>query len=560
MLKSLHIKNFAIIEELELEFYSGLSTLTGETGAGKSIIIDAIGLVLGDRADNNLIRAGKESAEIILVTELAPQSMGVKWLSEHDFATEEACILRRVVRKDGKSKAYINNTPVPLKTLKELGECIINIYGQHAHQSLMNISTQRDLVDQFAAHGSALHSLEGLFHDWQAQTKRFEELSKNTNDIHSTIELLRYQVEELDQLNLAENEITELEQKHNRLAHAEQLKQSTMQACQQLKDDHASEDVYTQLNNVCSQINALLETDPALNDINESLQEAFTIIDETADDLRSYADKVEVDAQELFNTEERLAHIDQISRKHKVKPNELPRLHEKLANELNALSQPEYDIDALAAQLAQTKQDYVTLAKKISKKRTNTAKKLSSEITHALANLGMDKACVEILVQFDESSAPTSYGLDRLVFNVQTNPGQKMLPLSQVASGGELSRISLAIQMIAVDRLDVPVLIFDEVDSGVGGAVAEVVGRELRTIGEHRQVMCITHLAQVAANAHHHYRVNKQSAASDTASAIEYLSQADRVTEIARMIGGLTLTEKTFIHAQEMLEASTQQH
>jgi len=559
MLKSLHIKNFAIIEELELEFFSGLSTLTGETGAGKSIIIDAIGLVLGDRADNNLIRAGKQAAEIILVIEIQAQSNSANWLASHDFEVEQECILRRVVRKDGKSKAYINSVPVPLKTLKELGECIINIYGQHAHQSLMSIATQRALVDQFANHKSSLDSLESLFANWREQKLRFEELSKNSSEIQSTIELLRYQVQELDQLNLAANEVNELEHKHKRLANAEQLKQSTMQACHQLKNDDSS-DIYTHLNQVCSQIGTLIENDPSLQATSQSLEEAFTIISECADDLRHYAESVEIDAQELFQTEERLASIDQISRKHKVSADELLILHEKLTSELNALTQPECNIDALESQLKQTETDYKTLAKKISNKRKSVAKKLSSEITHALTKLGMEKARVEIGVNYDADVAPTSFGFDNIVFNVQTNPGQKMLPLSQVASGGELSRISLAIQMIAVDKLDVPVLIFDEVDSGVGGAVAEVVGRELRTIGEHRQVMCITHLAQVAANAHHHYRVNKQSEASDTVSAIEYLAQAERITEIARMIGGVTLTENTFLHAQEMLEASTSQH
>ena len=559
MLKSLHIKNFAIIEELELEFFSGLSTLTGETGAGKSIIIDAIGLVLGDRADNNLIRAGKEAAEIILVIDIPAESNSAKWLTEHDFELEDECILRRVVRKDGKSKAYINSVPVPLKTLKELGECIINIYGQHAHQSLMNVATQRALVDQFANHKSSLTTLESLYTSWREQKQRYEELSKNSSDIQSTIELLRYQVEELDHLSLAENEVSELEQKHKRLANAEELKQSTLQACHQLKNDDGS-DIYTQLNQICNQVNTLIENDQTLKSTSQSLEEAFTIINECADDLRHYADGVEIDAEELFQTEERLTTIDQISRKHKVSANELIILHEKLSNELNALTQPECDIDALAAQLEHTEAEYNELAKKISSKRTAIAKKLSAEITQALSKLGMEKARLEIAVDFDESAKPSSFGLDRIVINVQTNPGQKMLPLSQVASGGELSRISLAIQMIAVDKLEVPVLIFDEVDSGVGGAVAEVVGKELRSIGEHRQVMCITHLAQVAANAHHHYRVNKQSEASDTASAIEYLSQADRITEIARMIGGVTLTENTFLHAQEMLEANIQQH
>ncbi len=559
MLKSLHIKNFAIIEELELEFFSGLSTLTGETGAGKSIIIDAIGLVLGDRADNNLIRACKEAAEIILVIEIELQSNSADWLASHDFEVEQECILRRIVRKDGKSKAYINGVPVPLKTLKELGECIINIYGQHAHQSLMNLATQRALVDRFANHKSSLNSLESLFTDWREQRQRFEQLSKNSSEIQSTIELLRYQVQELDQLNLAANEVNELEHKHKRLANAEELKQSTMQACHQLKNDDGS-DIYTHLNQVCTQISTLTENDPSLQATSQSLEEAFTIINECADDLRHYAENVEIDTEELFQTEERLASIDQISRKHKVTADELLILHEKLINELNALTQPECDIDALESQLKQTEADYTTLAKKISNKRKSVAKKLSNQITHALAKLGMEKARVEIKVSYNADDTLTSFGFDNIVFNVQTNPGQKMLPLSQVASGGELSRISLAIQMIAVDKLDVPVLIFDEVDSGVGGAVAEVVGRELRTIGEHRQVMCITHLAQVAANAHHHYRVNKQSEASDTVSAIEYLAQTERITEIARMIGGVTLTENTFLHAQEMLESGTSQH
>ncbi len=557
MLKSLHIQNFAIIEKLELDFFSGMSALTGETGAGKSIIIDAIGLVLGDRADNNLIRAGKDAAEIILVIEIDAQSNSARWLKENDFEVESECILRRVVRKDGKSKAYINGVPVPLKTLKELGECIINIYGQHAHQSLMHTSTQRELVDQFAKQKDNLAMLDNLFNLWREQKQRFDEINKNSSDIQSTIELLRYQVEELDQLGLETNEVNTLELKHKRLANAEELKKSTLQASHQLKSDDSS-DIYTTLNQICTQVSALIENDQSLKATNESLEEAFTIISECADDLRNYAEGIEIDPEELFQTEERLASIDQISRKHKVTPEELIVLHEKISQELESLTKPECDIDALQAMLEETESTYRELAKKISKKRTSVAKKLSTDITKALAKLGMEKARVDIAVNYDDSSTPSSYGFDSIVLNVQTNPGQKMLPLSQVASGGELSRISLAIQMIAVDKMDVPVLIFDEVDSGVGGAVAEVVGRELRIIGEHRQVMCITHLAQVAANAHHHYRVNKQSEQSDTASAIEYLSQADRITEIARMIGGVTLTENTYLHAQEMLEASIQ--
>ncbi len=557
MLKSLHIQNFAIIEKLELEFFPGMSALTGETGAGKSIIIDAIGLVLGDRADNNLIRAGKDFAEIILEIEIERKSASANWFKQNDFKFEEDCTLRRVIRKDGKSKAYINGIPVPLKTLKELGESVINIYGQHAHQSLMNVATQRQLLDQFAGNTAALNELQVFFSGWREQKQLFERISRNSSDIQATVELLRYQVEELDQLDLEADEISTLEQKHKRLANAEQLKQAGLQASYQLKNDENT-DVYTTLNQICTQISNLLESDNDLQSTHQSLQEAFTIISECADDLRNYAEDIEIDVEELFQTEERLAAIDRISRKHKVSPDELMALHERISDELSSMTRPDYDIDAVRMKLDKIENDYKELAKNISKKRLSAAKKLSTDITQALNKLGMEKARVEIAVHYHDTTSPTTYGFDSIAFNVQTNPGQKMLPLSQVASGGELSRISLAIQMIAVDKLNVPVLIFDEVDSGVGGAVAEVVGKELRNIGAKRQVMCITHLAQVAANAHQHYRVNKQSEQSDTVSAIELLKQADRITEIARMIGGVKLTENTFMHAQEMLETSIQ--
>ena len=367
MLKSLHIQNFAIIEKLELDFFSGMSALTGETGAGKSIIIDAIGLVLGDRADNNLIRAGKDAAEIILVIEIDAQSNSARWLNENDFEVESECILRRVVRKDGKSKAYINGVPVPLKTLKELGECIINIYGQHAHQSLMHTSTQRELVDQFAKQKDNLATLDNLFNLWREQKQRFDEINKNSSDIQSTIELLRYQVEELDQLGLETNEVNTLELKHKRLANAEELKKSTLQASHQLKSDDSS-DIYTTLNQICTQVSALIENDQSLKATNESLEEAFTIISECADDLRNYAEGIEIDPEELFQTEERLASIDQISRKHKVTPEELIVLHEKISQELESLTKPECDIDALQAMLEETESAYRELAKKSAKK------------------------------------------------------------------------------------------------------------------------------------------------------------------------------------------------
>ncbi len=550
MLKSLHINNFAIIQHLELEFFAGLSTLTGETGAGKSIIIGAIGLVLGDRADSSLIRAGEETAEIILVIELAKNSAILDWMQEHDFSADTECILRRVMRADGKSRAYINSVPVPLKTLRELGEQIINIYGQHAHQSLMQATTQRQLLDQFAGNTNQLKTLSEYHQHWQKLTQQLQNLSENANDIASRIDLLRYQVEELDQLSLSENEFADLEKLLIRLSNAEDLKQMSSQASHQLKNDD-SQDIYSQLNEVMSQIEKCAANDEELNNAQQSLLEAITLIDEAAGELSHYAEKINVDSQSLAETEERMSLIDQISRKHKISPEQITRLHSQLSQELETLTQPDYDLDVLNEECKKSEQKYIALADKISKKRIQASQKLSQQITQALSKLGMQRAKLEFTVTSQQPA--NNHGTDKIVINIQTNPGQKMLPLTQIASGGELSRISLAIQMIAVEHLEVPILIFDEVDSGIGGAVAEVVGRALRDIGEHKQVMCITHLAQVAASAHHHYRVNKTAESKDTSSAIEYLDSQQRVSELARMIGGVKLTENAYSHAQEML-------
>lgn len=557
MLKFLNIKNFVVIEKLELEFHQGLSVLTGETGAGKSIIIDAIGLVLGDRADSNCIRANKDSAEIILVIETHANSSVAKWLLTHDFEVEDECILRRVIRRDGKSRAYINSIPVPLKSLKELGERAINIYGQHAHQTLMQPRIQRDLIDRFAGHGNKLGKLKELYNAWRELKDKYETLSINSKETEATIELLKYQVQELDQLALQPEELNELEKSHKRLSNADALKQTALQAYYQLSNDESS-DLCSQLSTICKEISTLSNNDPALQTILESLEEASVLLNENASELRDYADSVDVNAEELTDTEQRIALIEEIARKHKISGNEIIELHTTLSQELRKYSDPDFDLDTLRTLLQKIEQEYRELAAKISKARKMAAKKISIEVTQALAKLGMEKARLKVNTDTPSDATPTSYGLDAIEFLVQTNPGQKLSPLAQVASGGELSRISLAIQMIAVDKLDVPVIIFDEVDSGVGGAIAEVVGIELQNISQNRQVICITHLPQVAAKGHTHYRVNKQTDDMQTSAAIENLDSAERITEIARMLGGVKLTENTYLHAREMLEGHIQ--
>ena len=554
MLKSLHIHNFAIIRDLELDFHTGMSVLTGETGAGKSIIIDAIGLVLGDRAELTAIRAGEERAEISLLVDLSQLENSRRWLVEHDFDTDEDCILRRVLKRSGTSKAYINNVPVPLKTLKEFGELIINIYGQHAHQGLMQTSHQRQLLDQFAESEKLCESVAKQYQIWSERQRHHQSLSQNSQDINAKLELLSYQLQELEGLNLQPNESEELTQRHLILSNAEQLKQGSNQISHQLKNEEGN-DLSTTLGHINNELDALATHDPSLNTIASALNEALILIEDNATSLRHYADRVEVDEQELLMVEDRLTNIEQISRKHHISSEEIPVLHAQLQTEYDQLNLPENDIETLAAMLQESEQKYRDLAKKLSQKRIKVAAKLSKSITQALTKLGMSKAKLEISVSGLDSNKPSQFGLDSIVFNVQTNPGQGMAGLAQVASGGELSRISLAIQMIAADKLDLPVLIFDEVDSGVGGAVAEIVGQEMHNISNGRQVFSVTHLAQVAAKADHHYRVNKLADDKDTASAIDYLERQDRVTELARMLGGLNLTEKTLSHAEEMLDS-----
>jgi len=554
MLKSLHIHNFAIIRDLELDFHAGMSVLTGETGAGKSIIIDAMGLVLGDRAELTAIRTGEERAEISLLVDLSQLENSRRWLAEHDFDVDEDCILRRVLKRSGTSKAYINNVLVPLKTLKEFGELIINIYGQHAHQGLMQTSHQRQLLDQFTENEKLCESVAKQYQVWSERQRHYQSLSQNSEDINAKLELLSYQLKELESLDLQPNESEELMQRHLILANAEQLKQGSNQISYQLKNEEG-DDLSTTLGHINNELDALATHDPSLNTIASALNEALILIEDNATSLRHYADRVEVDEQELLMVEERLTNIEQISRKHHISSEEIPVLHVQLQAEYEQLNLPENDIETLAAMLQESEQKYRDLAKKLSQKRVKGAAKLSKSITQALTKLGMSKAKLEIIVSGLDSNKPSQFGLDNIVFNVQTNPGQAMAGLAQVASGGELSRISLAIQMIAADKLDLPVLIFDEVDSGVGGAVAEIVGQEMHNISSGRQVFSVTHLAQVAAKADHHYRVNKLADDKDTASAIDYLERQDRVTELARMLGGLNLTEKTLSHAEEMLDS-----
>ena len=553
MLTHIHVRDFTIINELDLAFAEGMCVLTGETGAGKSILIGALGLVLGDRADAETVRQGTEKAEVSIIVNIEACARVNHWLKERDLSSGNECHLRRVVPREGPSRAYINGSPASVGMMKTLGEALVDIHGQHQHQSLGRTDIQRQLLDGHAENGSCLERLTQLYRDWQSTKQRLAVLSIDNDERQTRLELLRYQIRELVELGLGETELGKLETEYQRLAHAEQLRGITQSAHTALYEDdqHA---VYSQLGEITAQLEALSRLDEDLNAFVSLLGGAQVQIQEAANGLRRYRDNLETDPARLAWIEERLATIHAIARKHHVPAAQLPVQLSELQSELASMESSELDLDSLRARLEKIQAEYRSLAYDARDRRLAAATDLNARITKAMQELGMGGGQFEIRVQpLPDNTEPSSTGLDHVQFTVSTNAGHPPKPLVKVASGGELSRISLAIQMVAASRLSIPTLIFDEVDSGIGGAVAETVGRQLRALGTTHQVLCITHLPQVAAQAHHHYHVRKLKRESVTVAEIKPLATDDRVEEIARMLGGLEMTEQTRAHAAEMI-------
>ncbi|ACL72056.1 DNA repair protein RecN [Thioalkalivibrio sulfidiphilus] len=552
MITSIHIRDFAIIDELSLELGSGMSALTGETGAGKSILVDALGLALGDRADSTAVRAGAERAEISVGFDLSDDADALIWLQEQALETGHDCLLRRVVGADGKSRAWINGTPTTLQNLKTLGEMLVDIHGQHAHQSLTRREVQRRILDEFADHPKLLDEARSHFQAWREIQERLDRAAGDDEARSARRDLLRFQTGELKALELGDDEVAQLDEEHRRLAHAGRLLEVAESVHQGLYADDQSVD--TQLGQLHHLLEEVTRLDPSLKEPLELIASAQIQIREAADALRHYADRVELDPGRLSFVEQRLSDIHDLARKHRVPPEDLPRLARELLEELAQLESDDEDLDALSrkAEAAETK--YRDAAAALSRSRQAAAKKLGKQVSEAMQGLGMEGGKFQVAVDSDPETRPAAHGLDRIEFLVTANPGQPLQALTRVASGGELSRISLAIQMIAAKALPIPTLIFDEVDSGIGGAVAEVVGRQLRSLGEHRQVLCVTHLPQVAAQAHHHLQVSKHKGKADTRTRIQVLDADSRIQEVARMLGGVDLTEQTVAHAREMVE------
>jgi DNA repair protein RecN (Recombination protein N) len=552
MLTHIHIRDFAIIEELELSLGRGLCVLTGETGAGKSILIDALGLVLGDRAESHTVRHSAAKADLAIGVHIGDLPQVIRWLEERDLHLGDECLLRRVVTREGRSRAYINGVPTPLATVRTLGEMLVDVHGQHEHQSLLRRDSQRRLLDEHGGNAARLAELARVYEQWRDLGRRLEALSSAQDEREGRRELLRYQLRELTDLGLGQEEASELESEHQRLAHVGQLKSGALELYHTL---YEAEDgaVHTLLATLCARLDALADTDPALGEYHELLQGAQIQVEEAADGLRRYAERLELDPRRLEWVEARLATVHELARKHRVAPGQLPSRQGELERELVALEDPEQDLERMQEASGALEARYTELAQEIGETRRRTAQRLSAQVTDAMQGLGLQGGEFRIEVQTPGQAQPSRSGWEHIDFLVSANPGQPRRSLSKVASGGELSRISLAIQMVAANSLHIPTLIFDEVDVGIGGAVAETVGRHLRALGGRRQVLCVTHLAQVAAQAHHHYQVRKTTRRSTTLTHIATLSTQARVEEIARMLGGVEMTEQTRAHALEMI-------
>jgi len=553
MLRHIHIRNFAIIDELDLDLDSGMTALTGETGAGKSILVDALGLVLGDRADSGTVKHGASKADITVSFDLSDLEQTRSWLEEQDLDNEFDCQLRRVISSDGRSKAYINGTPATLNQLKQLGGSIVEIHGQHEHQSLMQRDTQRQLLDNYGNLGALLIELRQRFDNWKELQDRFQVLSSHSKERSDRLDILRYQIEELLTHEVKEGEWTRLTEEHERLAHAEQLASTAQQACQVLYESD-EQSLYSVLSQQIQSVQDAVQIDHNLETALDLLHQAQINVQEAHDELRRYADRIDIDPARLSWLDQRMIGLQDLARKHHCEPDQLFAVLERMEQELAELDGDGENLEGLSQKLQEAEQAYRQTADQILEKRLKAARKLSQGVTQAMQTLGMKGGHFEIQVTRDDEATFTAHGMDQIEFEVSANPGQPIRPLAKVASGGELARISLAIQMLAAGSLSIPTLIFDEVDSGIGGAVAEIVGRHLRQLGKERQVLCVTHLPQVAAQAHHHFMVQKSSTGRDTQTAIQILESEQRTEEVARMLGGVELTDHTLAHAREMIE------
>ena len=555
MLTQLTINNFAIVRQLEIELAKGMSVITGETGAGKSIAIDALGLCLGQRIETSMVREGQERAEICASFFIEPTNPAYQWLQEQELQDPDNpsdCILRRVINADGRSKAFINSTPVSASQLKEIGQYLIHINGQHASQLLLKNDYQLQLVDTFAHHHDLLAQMREDYRAWknlQTQVKTFQQ---KVAENEAKKQLLQYQVEELDEFALRPNEYLELEEDQRRLSNSEQLTQLSQSALQLLSENETVS-IDSMLYRATQYIDELSELDPRYASVQTMLNDALIQVQEATSEVQHLASHIEQDPMLLQEIEQRLGQALQLARKHNVKPEELVEWHQKLKAELTALLDFSESEERLILEEKAAFEKMQHTAKHLHESRCQAADKLAQQVTHSIKGLAMENAEFFIEVNSDLTKV-TANGADNIVFTLRSNLGQQAQPLAKVASGGELSRISLAIQVLTSDQSAIPTLIFDEVDVGISGKTASVVGKLLRQLGDKCQVLCVTHLPQVACHGHHQFNVEKFTVDDKTETKMTALSQEERVPALARLLGGSEITDLALANAQEMLD------
>ncbi|RBP50821.1 DNA repair protein RecN [Arenicella xantha] len=558
-LRELTIRNFAIIKHLEIEIDDGLTVVTGETGAGKSILLDALDLLLGSRAENEMIRHGEEQCEITAIFEIKGLTEVQEWLSEHDLSGDDEglCLIRRVLRKSKPTKCYINDQPTTLASLRELGYLLVDLHGQHEHQALSRSADQRRVLDQFSGHGDAIKVMAKLASKIRRLEKELGSTTQVRSDNADRIELIEFQVSELDEANVVEGEFEELEIEYTRLNNSQELIDGIELAIDSLFENESS-NLTSELGRQIHSLSDLQEFDPSITPVNDLLNTALVQIEEAQSLLNAVRSKIDQDPERLREIEQRRDTIINLARKHRCRESELPGRHQALHVELEELKDSSSQPEKLQRKIKEAKASYFKIAQAISEKRQLVAEQLSEEITRQMQDLGMRGGELAIVVepQISDDIVVTDHGIDHIEFMVSTNHGMPLKSLNKTASGGELSRISLAIQVITSQKLDTPTMIFDEVDVGVGGRVAQIVGSRLRDLGKHAQVICITHLPQVASQGQQHIFIDKVTTDSETYSNLVKLDADGRTTEIARMLGGEVITERTRAHAQEMLAAA----
>lgn len=552
MLTNLSIRDFAIVDRIDVEFSAGMTVLTGETGAGKSILIDALGLVLGDRGSSQLVREGAKRAEFAAGFDLSGLPAVRTWLETQTLDADDECLLRRVIGADGRSRAFVNGNAVPLQQLRELGDMLVDIHGQHFHQSLGRRAVQRELLDHYADAAELCAATAAACEDWRSLRERHETLTAADADRNSRLDLLTFQLQELEALSPEDGEFEHLAAERQRLASGGRLLAGVTDALDRLSENDGG-NATSLIASASRNLEALCEIDERLGGITELLDGAAIQLAEAREELQRYRDAIDMDPARQDWVEERLDSMATLARKHRITADRLPEKAATLKQELDELANAEARGRELEQALEAARTHYFEHAGKLSDRRRAAAESLSAEVGAAMAGLGMPggQFLVEIAELGDDAIRPT--GTDDIGFLISANPGQAPMPLARVASGGELSRMSLAIQVIVSDGSVIPTMVFDEVDSGVGGGVAEMVGRRLFDLGSNRQVLCVTHLPQVASLAHQHLRISKVTDGKATRTGIAELDKQERVEELARMLGGVEITQTTLDHAAEML-------